>query len=167
MSPDPPNAARTDELLQMVDQMAIDFMTCHDFLASSAHRLAQPLREAESRGVLLQRVVCWPVSWDVVVVVVDMKWFMFFGCERVLGPGLTVAYGEECEKRLAEACDKSVVTTWDSGGGRTSRGGFVPTSARFVPARARFVPARARFVPARARFVTLRFCDLCGKAKAR
>jgi hypothetical protein len=153
MNANTPNADRTEKILQTVQQMARECMKCHDFLASSTHRLAQLLREAESRGVLLQRVVCWPVSWDVVVVVVDMKWFMFFGCERVLGPGLTVAYGEECEKRLAEACDKSVVTTWDSGGGRTSRGGFVPTSARFVPARARFV--------------TLRFCDLCGKAKAR
>jgi hypothetical protein len=34
--------------------MAREFMKCHDFLASSTHRLAQLLREAESRGVLLQ-----------------------------------------------------------------------------------------------------------------
>ena len=31
-------------------------------------------------------VVCWPVSWDVVVVAVDMKWFLFWfvrGAETV------------------------------------------------------------------------------------
>jgi hypothetical protein len=54
MNPDPPNADRTEKILQTVDQMAREFMKCHDFLASSTHRLAQLLREAESRGVLLQ-----------------------------------------------------------------------------------------------------------------
>jgi hypothetical protein len=54
MNPDPPNADHTEKILQTVDQMAREFMKCHDFLASSTHRLAQLLREAESRGVLLQ-----------------------------------------------------------------------------------------------------------------
>jgi len=54
MSPDPPNADRTEKILQTVDQMAREFMKCHDFFASSTHRLAQLLRETESRGVLLQ-----------------------------------------------------------------------------------------------------------------
>ena len=54
MNPDPPNPDRTEKILQTVDQMAREFMKCHDFLASSTHRLAQLLREAESRGVLLQ-----------------------------------------------------------------------------------------------------------------
>ena len=54
MNPDLPNADRTEKILQTVDQMAREFMKCHDFLASSTHRLAQLLREAESRGVLLQ-----------------------------------------------------------------------------------------------------------------
>jgi hypothetical protein len=54
MNPDPPNADRTEKILQTIDQMAREFMKCHDFLASSTHRLAQLLREAESRGVLLQ-----------------------------------------------------------------------------------------------------------------
>ena len=54
MSPDPPNADRTQKILQTVDQMAREFMKCHDFLAKSTHRLAELLREAESRGVLLQ-----------------------------------------------------------------------------------------------------------------
>jgi hypothetical protein len=54
MNPAPPNADRTEKILQTVDQMAREFMKCHDFLASSTHRLAQLLREAESRGVLLQ-----------------------------------------------------------------------------------------------------------------
>jgi hypothetical protein len=27
-------------------------------------------------------VVCWPVSWELVVVAVDMKWFLFLVCER-------------------------------------------------------------------------------------
>jgi hypothetical protein len=53
MNPDPPNADRTEKILQTVDQMAREFMKCHDFLASSTHRLAQLLREAEFRGVLL------------------------------------------------------------------------------------------------------------------
>ena len=54
MNPDTPNPDRTKEIQQTVDQMAREFMKCHDFLASSTHRLAQLLREAESRGVLLQ-----------------------------------------------------------------------------------------------------------------
>jgi hypothetical protein len=36
--------------------------------------------------VVLRLAVCWPVSMDVVVVAVDMKWFMFFGCEMVTCP---------------------------------------------------------------------------------
>ena len=54
MNPDPPNPDRTEKILQTVDQMAREFMKCHDFLASSTHRLAELLRETESRGVLLQ-----------------------------------------------------------------------------------------------------------------
>ena len=54
MNPAPPNADRTEKILQTVDQIAREFMKCHDFIASSTHRLAQLLREAESRGVLLQ-----------------------------------------------------------------------------------------------------------------
>ncbi len=38
--------------------------------------------------VVDQLVVCWPVSWDVdVVVAVDMKWFLFLVCEWGLRPG--------------------------------------------------------------------------------
>jgi hypothetical protein len=54
MNTNTPNPDRTEKILQTVDQMAREFMKCHDFLASSTHRLAQLLREAESRGVLLQ-----------------------------------------------------------------------------------------------------------------
>jgi len=49
-----PNPDRAKEILQTVDQMAREFMKCHDFLAKSTHRLAELLREAESRGILLQ-----------------------------------------------------------------------------------------------------------------
>jgi predicted membrane metal-binding protein len=31
--------------------------------------------------VVVRLVVCWPGSWEVVVVAVDMKWFLFFVCE--------------------------------------------------------------------------------------
>ena len=31
--------------------------------------------------VVVRLVVCWPVSWEVVVAV-DMKWFLFLVCER-------------------------------------------------------------------------------------
>ena len=54
MNANTPTPDRTKEILQTVDQMAREFMKCHDFLASSTHRLAELLREAESRGVLLQ-----------------------------------------------------------------------------------------------------------------
>jgi hypothetical protein len=54
MNANTPNPDRTEKILQTVDQMAREFVKCHDFLASSTHRLAQLLREAESRGVLLQ-----------------------------------------------------------------------------------------------------------------
>ena len=41
-------------------------------------------------GVLLgwvvgRFVVCWPVSWDVVVAVDMENWFLFLVCERVQG----------------------------------------------------------------------------------
>jgi len=49
-----PNPDRAKEILQTVDQMAREFMKCHAFLAKSTHRLAELLREAESRGILLQ-----------------------------------------------------------------------------------------------------------------
>ena len=52
MNPDPPNPDRTEKILQTVDQMAKEFMKCHYFLAENTHRLAELLREAESRGVL-------------------------------------------------------------------------------------------------------------------
>ena len=54
MNPATPTPDRTKEIQQTVDQMAREFMKCHDFLAKSTHRLAELLREAESRGVLLQ-----------------------------------------------------------------------------------------------------------------
>ena len=49
-----PTPDRTKEILQTVERMGHEFMKCHDFLANSTHRLAELLREAESRGVLLQ-----------------------------------------------------------------------------------------------------------------
>ena len=37
--------------------------------------------------VVVRLVVCWPVSWDVLVAV-DMKnWFLFMSCERGWGRG--------------------------------------------------------------------------------
>jgi hypothetical protein len=54
MNANTPNPDRTKEIQQTVDQMAREFMKCHDFLASSTHRLAELLRAAESRGILLQ-----------------------------------------------------------------------------------------------------------------
>ena len=49
-----PNPPRANEIQQTVERMSHEFMKCHDFLANSTHRLAELLREAESRGVLLQ-----------------------------------------------------------------------------------------------------------------
>ena len=49
-----PNPHRANEIQQTVERMSHEFMKCHDFLANSTHRLAELLREAESRGVLLQ-----------------------------------------------------------------------------------------------------------------
>jgi hypothetical protein len=37
--------------------------------------------------VVIRLVVCWPVSWDVVVVAVDMEWFLFLVCEWGLEVG--------------------------------------------------------------------------------
>lgn len=54
MNPATPNPDRTKEIQQTVERMGHEFMKCHDFLAKSTHRLAELLREAESRGVLLQ-----------------------------------------------------------------------------------------------------------------
>jgi hypothetical protein len=42
-----------DEILQTVHLMSQQFMQCHNFLATNTHRLAELLREAESRGILL------------------------------------------------------------------------------------------------------------------
>ena len=43
MNANTPNPDRTKEIQQTVDQMAREFMKCHDFLASSTHRLAELL----------------------------------------------------------------------------------------------------------------------------
>ena len=49
-----PNPDRAKEILQTVDQMAREFMKCHYYVATNTQKLAELLREAESRGVLLQ-----------------------------------------------------------------------------------------------------------------
>jgi hypothetical protein len=54
MNANTPNTDRTKEIQQTVERMSHEFMKCHDFLAKSTHRLAELLREAESRGILLQ-----------------------------------------------------------------------------------------------------------------
>ena len=54
MNANTPNPDSAKEIQQTVERMSHEFMKCHDFLANSTHRLAQLLREAESRGVLLQ-----------------------------------------------------------------------------------------------------------------
>jgi len=46
-------AERTDAALQTVHAMSQQFMRCHRFMAGQTHKLAELLREAESRGVLL------------------------------------------------------------------------------------------------------------------
>lgn len=53
MNPATPNPDRTEKILQTVRYMSQEFMKCHDYLAKSTHRMAELLREAESRGVLL------------------------------------------------------------------------------------------------------------------
>jgi hypothetical protein len=53
MNPNASTPDRIKEILQTVDRMSQEFMKCHDYLATSTHRLAELLREAESRGVLL------------------------------------------------------------------------------------------------------------------
>lgn len=54
MNANTPNPDRAKEIQQTVERMSHEFMKCHDFLANSTHRLAELLREAESRGILLQ-----------------------------------------------------------------------------------------------------------------
>ena len=49
-----PNPHRANEIQQTVDQMAREFMKCHYYVATNTQKLAELLREAESRGVLLQ-----------------------------------------------------------------------------------------------------------------
>jgi len=46
-------AERSDAVLQTVRAMSQQFMRCHQFMAEQTHQLAELLREAESRGVLL------------------------------------------------------------------------------------------------------------------
>ena len=47
-------ATDREEILLEVQQLQQQFVQCHQFLADNTHRLAELLREAESRGVLLQ-----------------------------------------------------------------------------------------------------------------
>ena len=42
-----------DAILLEVERFQQQFVQCHQFLADNTHRLAELLREAESRGVLL------------------------------------------------------------------------------------------------------------------
>ena len=46
--------ATPDVILRQVQQYQQQFVQCHYFLAASTHRLAELLRDAESRGILLQ-----------------------------------------------------------------------------------------------------------------
>ncbi len=65
-------AADREEILLEVQQLQQQFVQCHQFLADNTHRLAELLREAESRGVLLQDafkladVGYWlqPIDWQ-------------------------------------------------------------------------------------------------------
>lgn len=57
-------------------------------------------------GLAVGRVVgrgdwFWPVSRDVVVAV-DIKWFLFLVCERVLGTGLSLALAADSSQPLAD-----------------------------------------------------------------
>lgn len=49
-----PNPDRTKEIQQTVERMSHEFMKCHYYVATNTQKLAELLREAESRGVLLQ-----------------------------------------------------------------------------------------------------------------
>ena len=49
-----PNPHRANEIQQTVDQMAREFMKCHYYVATNTQKLAELLREAETRGILLQ-----------------------------------------------------------------------------------------------------------------
>jgi hypothetical protein len=49
-----PATRTTEETLRTVQLMSQQFMQCHDFLAKNTRTLAELLREAESRGVLLE-----------------------------------------------------------------------------------------------------------------
>jgi hypothetical protein len=50
-------AERTDTVLQTVRGMSQQFMRCHWFMAEQTHKLADLLREAESRGILLHEAI--------------------------------------------------------------------------------------------------------------
>jgi hypothetical protein len=50
----PATSELADAILREVQQYQQQFVQCHFFLAENTHRLAQLLREAESRGILLQ-----------------------------------------------------------------------------------------------------------------
>ena len=54
MKANTPNPDRVKEIQQTFDQMAREFMKCHYYVATNTQKLAELLREAESRGVLLQ-----------------------------------------------------------------------------------------------------------------
>jgi hypothetical protein len=54
MNANTPNPDRVKEIQQTFDQMAREFMKCHYYVATNTQKLAELLREAESRGVLLQ-----------------------------------------------------------------------------------------------------------------
>jgi hypothetical protein len=49
-----PATRTTEETLRTVQLMSQQFMQCHDFLAKNTRTLAELLREAESRGALLE-----------------------------------------------------------------------------------------------------------------
>ncbi|MFM7135536.1 MAG: hypothetical protein ACKO1M_00500 [Planctomycetota bacterium] len=100
---------RIKEILQTVDRMSQEFMKCHDYLATSTHRLAELLREAESRGVLLHEAFALA---DVGYWLKHLDWqSKFLGVvlgfaqdpsEASLKP-LIELYGRDRERRLAEA----------------------------------------------------------------
>ena len=57
MQPDAPTPDRKAAILESVERMAKQFMRCHNFLAENSYKLAELLREAESRGILLEEAL--------------------------------------------------------------------------------------------------------------
>ena len=99
---------RSDTVLQAVEHASQQFMRCHQFMGEATHKLAELLREAESRGILLHEAFAladvgyWlqHIDWQTKFLKVVLA-FAQYPSRKTLRP-LIELYGRDRERMRVE-----------------------------------------------------------------